>query len=146
MSGSSISRVWTAEQPADHDQVLGAGQLVVYRGVLAGQRDELADLNRVGDDVVATDPGVPGVGLQQGGQHPHRGGLAGPVRAEQGQHAAPLRRDVHPGQRLGVPEALGQPLGLDHVAHPCPTAVGHPSLVICTTTVAHDADRARPAR
>ena len=111
-------------QLADHDQIGPAGQVVVQRRVLAGQRDELADLHRVGDDVVAADPGVPGVGLQQGGQHPHGGGLARPVRAEQGEHAAPLRRDVHPGQRLGVPEALGQSLGLDHVAHPCPAVVG----------------------
>ena len=90
--------------------------------------------------VAAVQPGAPRRRVEQGGQHPHGGGLARPVRPEQGEHAARSAAVSDPGQRLGVPEALGQPLGLDHVGFRAPL-----SLVIATA-VTYDADRARPAR
>ncbi len=106
-----------AEQPADHDEVLGSGQLLVHRRVLAGERYELAHLHGVGLHVVAADAGLAAVGAQQRGQDAHDGGLAGPVRAEQGEHLALAGGDIDARQRPGRPEALGQPFGLDHCGH-----------------------------
>ena len=45
---------------------------------------ELADVARLADDVVAGDAGAAAGRAQQRRQHPHRGRLAGPVRAEEG--------------------------------------------------------------
>ena len=106
------------EQAADHDQVLLAGQLVIHRGVLPGQGDQLTDLNRIGDHVVTADPGLPGVRLEQGGEQPHRGRLPGAVRAEQGQDGTALGREPGAHQGPGPAEALLQAFGLDHAAHP----------------------------
>ncbi len=77
-----------AGQPAHHAQVLLAGLEVVHGRELAGEADAAPDLAAVGDDVEAGHPGPAGVGPGQGGQDAHGGGLAGPVGAEQGEHAA----------------------------------------------------------
>jgi hypothetical protein len=44
-----------AKQAGDHHQVLDPGQGLVHRRVLAGQRDHLADLVGLGDDVAAAE-------------------------------------------------------------------------------------------
>ena len=56
-----------------------------------------------------------GVGLQQRGQDPHRGGLAGAVRAEQAEDGAGARGEVHAAQRLHRPVGLLEPLDDDRV-------------------------------
>ena len=96
-------------------QVLRAGQVLVDRGVLAGEADRAAHLLGVADDVVAADPGDAGVGAQQGGEDADGGGLAGAVRAEHAEHGALAGGQVDAGEGLGVAEALGQPFGFDGV-------------------------------
>ena len=75
-------------QPAEHPQVLAPGQVLVDRGELAGQADDLAELVRLLDDVEAGHRRPPGVGLEQGGQDPDGGGLAGAVGPEQAEDGA----------------------------------------------------------
>ena len=58
------------------------------------------------DDVEAVDGGAAGVGLQQGGEHPDGGGLAGAVGAEHAEHGALAGGQVDPVQGLGGAEAL----------------------------------------
>ena len=55
----------------------------------------------------------PAVGAQQRRQHPYRGGLAGAVRPEQAVDGAGGHLQVDAVQRPGLPERLGQALGLD---------------------------------
>ncbi len=62
-----------AQQAAEQDQVLAAGQVLVDRGVLAGEAHQAAHGVGLGDHVVAEDAGAAGVGAQQGGQHPDGG-------------------------------------------------------------------------
>ena len=74
----------------DPDRVVLASQLIdaVWdEDPPAGATNAMQSLVcRLRDDVVAADGGVALVGLQQGGEDPHRGGLAGAVGAEDGQH------------------------------------------------------------
>ena len=55
----------------------------------------------------------PAVGAQQGGEHPHRGGLAGAVRAEHAVDRAGGHGQVDAVHRPGVAERLDQARGLD---------------------------------
>ena len=73
---------------ADHLEVLEAGQVLVDRGVLAGEADLRAQRVGVAHDVEARDPRAARVGLEQRGQDPHRGGLAGAVGTEQAEDGA----------------------------------------------------------
>ena len=84
-----LARAPAAEvvEPADHLEVLEAGQVLVHRGVLAGEPDLLANLRRVAHDVEARDARRALVREQQRGQDPHRRRLAGAVRAEQPEDA-----------------------------------------------------------
>jgi hypothetical protein len=66
-------------EPADHDQVLLAGQERVHRRVLAGQADQPPHRRRVLRDVEPGHPRPAPVGLEQGGQDPHDGRLADAV-------------------------------------------------------------------
>jgi hypothetical protein len=54
-----------AEQAADEQEVLGAGEALVDGRVLAGQGDQPADLLGLGDDVVAGHPSPALVRLEQ---------------------------------------------------------------------------------
>ena len=69
--------------PAKHHQVLAAGQLFVHRGVLAGKRDESADLVRLLQHVVAGDRRSPAIRPQQRGEDANRGGLARTVGTQE---------------------------------------------------------------
>src|ERR1700727_2172426 len=115
-AGVDVGRA-RAQQRADHAKFLGPGHFLVNRGVLAGEREQLADLDRVRHHVVPADAGVPAVRLQQRGQDAHDRGLARPVRAEQGEHPPGVGGNVHPGQGLGVAESFGQPFGCDNCGH-----------------------------
>jgi hypothetical protein len=116
-------------EPADQLDVFPAGEVVVDRGVLAGQADAGPHLLGMVADV---DPGhahpAP-VGLQQGGQHPDEGGLAGPVGPEQPVDAAALHGQVEAVQRADrdlATEHLDQVLDLDD------RVVHRSSLRLCT--------------
>jgi hypothetical protein len=79
------------QQVGHQAQVLLAGEQVVHGGELAGDADGGADRVGVRGQVVPRDPNLPGVGLDQGRQDLHGGGLAGAVGAEQREDGA--RRD-----------------------------------------------------
>jgi len=66
------------QELADHDQVLGAGQVLVDRGELAGQPNALAYLAGLRAHVEPVDPGGPRIGAQQRGENADGGGLAQP--------------------------------------------------------------------
>ena len=63
---------------------LAAGHERVERRLLERDADRLADLARLGDDVVARDLRGAARGAQERGEHADRGRLAGAVRAEEG--------------------------------------------------------------
>ena len=105
-------------EPAGHDQVLAAGEILIDRGGLAGQADHLAHGGGLAGHVVAGHPGLAGVGAHQGGQDPNGGGLAGAVGAEEPEHGAGWDGQVQVLQGVDLPEGLAQPFGLDRqLAH-----------------------------
>ena len=120
--GRALARDAAAEvvEPADHLQVLEAGQVLVHGRVLAGEPDPLSDPGRVADDVEACDARLAAVGLEQRGQDPDGGRLARAVRPEQPEDAPGLGVQVDAAQGDDVPVALGQPSRLDCgcVRHP----------------------------
>ena len=95
-------------EPPDHVDVLVPGQVLVDRGVLAGQTDEAAYHVGLLRDVVPEHGATARVGLEDGGEDPHGRGLARPVRAEQAEHGPGLdaerdtveRAHVAPGKDL----------------------------------------------
>ena len=96
-------------EPADHLEVLEAGQVLVHRGVLAGEPDVLAHPGGVADDVEARHARGAVVGQQQGRQDADGRRLAGAVRAEQPEDAARLDVKVDAAKRVDVAVALSQP-------------------------------------
>ena len=102
-----------AEQPAEQDEVLAAGEVLVDRGELAGQADERPHLVGLGDDVVAQHPRAAGVRPQQRGEHADRRRLAGTVGPEHAVDRAARDREVDAVDGSGLPEALDEPGGLD---------------------------------
>jgi hypothetical protein len=98
-----------AEQAADQQEVLDAGEALVDGRVLAGQGDQPADLLGLGDDVVAADQGPALVRLEQGGQMRTGGGLAGPVGAEHGQHVPVRAARSTPSRAVVSPKRLTRP-------------------------------------
>ena len=95
-------------QLAQHDEVLPAGEQRVDGGVLGGQADAPADLVGLGADVEAGDGGLALVGLGEGGQDAHGGGLAGAVGPQHGGDGAGGDLEVDAGQGGGLPVALDQ--------------------------------------
>ena len=84
-----------AVEAPHHHQVLGAGQALVDRGVLAGQADPLAQLGRLAHGVDTRHLDLALGGALERGQHSNRGGLAGAVGAEQAEHRAGADLEVH---------------------------------------------------
>jgi len=105
------------EQLPDEHEVLPAGEVLVDRGVLAGQPDLLADPVRIARHVEPGHLGKAGIGSQQGGQDAHRGGLPGAVRAEHAEHGALPGEQVHAVEGERVAEALDQSVSLNRVCH-----------------------------
>ena len=109
-------------QLADQGEVLAPGEVLVDRGVLAGEADAPPHPLRILAHVDAEHAGGAAVGLEQRGEHPHRGGLARAVGAEHAEDLAfgDLERD--PFHRLDIAEALHQSVGHDrrscHGPHP----------------------------
>ena len=102
-------------EPADHVDVLAPAQVLVDRGVLAGQPDDAAHHVGLLGHVVAQDGGDALVGLEDGGEDAHRRGLAGPVGAEQPEHGArlDLEGDAVEGAHVAAGEDLDEVVRLD---------------------------------
>src|SRR5262249_2113939 len=96
------------EQPPDEIQVLAPGQLLVDRGVLAGEADHAAQLPGLLHDVVPGDGGGARVGGDQGGQAADEGGLAGTVGPEHTEDGALGHVQVDAVEGLGLAVVLDQ--------------------------------------
>jgi hypothetical protein len=92
------------EQPAEQDQVLAAGEVLVDRRELAGEADEPADVIRLCDDVLAEHARGPAVRAQQRREDPDRRGLAGAVRSQHAIDRSGPHRQVHAGDCVRVAE------------------------------------------
>ena len=106
-------RLGQVPQPCHQHEVLAAGQDLVDGRELAGEADRRPDARRVGRDVEPGDDGRSRVGAQQRAEDLHEGRLAGPVGAQQRDHAPP--RDGEPDvlQDLLVAESLAETGNLD---------------------------------
>ena len=102
---------------ADHHEVLQPGEALVDARVLAGEPDVPAYLGRVGDDVEPRDPCPAGVRTGERAQHPHRGGLARPVRAEDTEDGAGVDPEIEPVERARLAVELDEALRLDRRRH-----------------------------
>ena len=68
---------------------------------------------------LATDKCLALIGCVQGQDHPHCGGLPGPVRADEAGDLTGRDSEGHPVQRHRGPEPLAQPFDFDgYVVHP----------------------------
>ena len=116
-SSSSPRAPWRAalqpEQPAEQDQVLAAGQVLVDRRELAGEADQAADLVGLVDDVVPEHARRARVGADQRGEHADRGRLPGAVRAEHAVHRAGAHRQVHAVDGASLAEGLHEAVGFN---------------------------------
>jgi len=106
-------RLAIAAQPRHQQQVLPRGQVVLERGELPGHGDRAAHGIGLAHHVVTADDRGPARRRRQGGEHPDHGGLARPVRAEQGENRSGLDPQVNVIDGDEVTEALGQSVGDD---------------------------------
>jgi hypothetical protein len=102
-----------ALQPREQHQVLGGGQVLVDRGVLAGHPEQLAHDVRLAAYVVTEHLGVPAVDRQQRGEHLQHRGLAGPVGTQDAEHLAASYLEVDVVDGALFAERLDQALGPD---------------------------------
>ena len=136
-------------EPADHVEVLEAGQVLVDGRVLAREPDPLANLRRLADDVEARDVGGAFIGSQQGGQDSDSGRLAGAVRAQQAEDAPCLGAEVHAAEGFDLAVSLAQAGGLDGGRHPlyasgCAGLAAHPLTGrVCRSAAIGRCDQAR---
>src|SRR5688572_5045198 len=88
--GGAPARLTPGEliQPAEQLKVLATGEVLVDRRVLTRETHDVADLLRLAHDVESADRRSPGIGPQQRREDPHRGRLAGTIRAEHPENAA----------------------------------------------------------
>ena len=98
-------------EPADHHEVLSAGEVLVDGRVLAGQADAGADLVGVRGDVVAGDDRAPLIRDEQRREDPHCRGLAGTVGSEQPEDPADGDLEVEVVERGDRAVALDESLG-----------------------------------
>jgi hypothetical protein len=106
-------RAPVAEQPAEQDQVLAPGEVLVDRGELPGEADERADGVGVLDDVVAEHAGAALVRREQRGEHADRRRLARAVGAEDAVDGAARDLEVDAVDGPGGAERLAEAVGLD---------------------------------
>ena len=101
------------EIPAVDDEVLADRQLSVQRVLLRHDPDPGTDPRPVHGRVHIEDAQRPCGGWRDTADHPHRGGLAGPVGTQEAECLTPPDVEVdrvHSGERA---ELLGQPAGMD---------------------------------
>jgi hypothetical protein len=102
-----------AEEPGQQHQVLPPGQVLVDRGVLAGQGNQAAHHIGLRRDVVSEDPCRSAVWTEQRGEHPDGGGLAGPIWPKDAVHRTGGYRQVDAIDGQGLAERLDQARRLD---------------------------------
>ena len=102
-----------ALEPAEQVEVLGGGEQLVDRGVLAGDAQQLADDVRLAAYVDPEDLRVARLQREQGGQHLHQGGLAGAVGAEHTEDLTAADLEVDAVDGAVVAEGLDQAVGGD---------------------------------
>jgi hypothetical protein len=107
-------------EPADEDEVLAAGEVLVDRGVLPGQPDDAAHQLRLAQHVVARDRRPAAVGAQQRREDVDGRGLARTVRAQQPGDRALGDDEVDAAQRAKRPESLLESLDDDTGMHAAP--------------------------
>ena len=100
-------------QAGEEDEVLGGGEQLVDRGVLAGDAEQLADDVRLAPDVDAEDGRLARVDREQGGEHLEHGGLAGAVGAEHAEDLAAADGQVDGVDGALVAERLDEAVGVD---------------------------------
>jgi len=100
-------------QPADHLEVLEAGQVLVDGRVLAREADVRAQPRGFADDVEPRDAGRARVGPEQRREDADARRLAGAVRAEKPEDASGLDAQVDVAERLDVAVPLAEPVRLD---------------------------------
>src|SRR5262249_48640747 len=98
----------------DELEVLAAGEKLVDGGVLSREPNHRAERGGVGDDVVARYSSATSIWPEECRQDPDERRLPRTVRAEQRQHFALGDEEVDLGECLRLPEALRDPLHLDH--------------------------------
>ena len=96
------------EVAREDQEVLAHGQLEVERGVLGDDAEVALQLPRPDVGVDAQHLQLAGVARRQARQHPHRGRLAGPVRAEEAEAVARLDAEVDAVDRGDLSVGLGQ--------------------------------------
>ena len=101
------------EVAAVDDQVLGDGQLVVELVGLRHDAEAGPDLAAVRGGLEAEHPQRPGGRRRRAADHPHRRGLAGPVRPEEPERLAAVDLDVDAVDRREVAEPLDELARLD---------------------------------
>ena len=102
-----------ALEAGEEDEVLGGGEQLVDRGVLAGDAEQLADDVRLAADVDAEDGRLARVDRQQGREHLEHGGLAGAVGAEHAEDLAAAHGQVDGVDGALVAERLDQAVRVD---------------------------------
>ena len=102
-----------ALQAGEEDEVLGGGEQLVDRRVLARHAEQLPHDVRLAADVDAEDARLAGVDREQGGEHLEHGGLAGAVGAEYAEDLAATDGQVDRVHGALVAERLDQAVGVD---------------------------------
>ena len=102
-------------QAADHLDVHPSAEEAVDGGFLRGHADAAAHLVGLAHHVEAGHRARALGGDGEGGEDADRGGLAGPVVAEEAEHGARSDAEVEVPQRPQVVVALAEPLGPDAV-------------------------------
>ena len=103
------------EQPAEHREVLSAGEEFVHGCVLTSQANGASHIVRLSLHVESVDLRRATRRLQQRRQDADSGRLAGAVRPEEPNDLPPWDNKVDSVQRFDVPEFLHQAFGLDGV-------------------------------
>ena len=129
---ASLAEIDQLEQVADHPAPTGRGQPIAAREevevlpdlhvVVDTERvrhepEDAPDLVGVPGHGPAVDLGAPGVGTEQGREHPQRGRLAGAVGPDQPEDLALVDGQVDAGHGDRPVVALDQALGADDRAH-----------------------------
>ena len=96
-------------QPADHLQVLQAGEVLIDGRELPREADHGAQPHRVPHDIEACHGGRALVRLEEGGEDADGGRLARPIRPEQPEDRALLHGHVHPLTARTFPKDLVRP-------------------------------------
>ena len=113
-------------EAADEVEVLPDREILVEAEALRHVADLTLDRPRLLDDVVAEAAAAARIGREQAAQHADGRGLAAAVGAEEAADLAAIDLDRDMVDHGARPEALDQPLGVDHRAHRGCTSTGWP--------------------